>query len=111
MPLKSYEDISSFKIYMNDIGLLGAHADLSAESILSDNETYVEFKGSMAEQYVLQEIKANYKNKLYYFSSDKSSFEVDYIVQIGSDVIPVEVKSGGNVKSKSLKFYYNKYLP
>lgn len=110
MPLKSYIDLSAFKLYMIDIGLMGAMSELDIESVLLGNELFVEFKGALTEQYVLQQIVANTDYTLYYYSGEKSTYEMDYIIQKQS-VIPIEVKAEQNPKSKSLKVYCDKYKP
>ena len=110
-PLKSYIDFSAFKLYMVDVGLLGALSELSPEIVLQSNTVYREFKGAVAEQYVLQELIATEKYTPYYYSSEKSAYEVDFLIQKGVDVIPVEVKAEDNLKAKSLKFYFDKFTP
>lgn len=110
-PLKSYIDFSAFKLYMVDVGLLGALSELSPEVVLQSNTIYREFKGAVAEQYVLQELIATEKYTPYYYSSEKSAYEVDFLIQKGTDVIPVEVKAEDNLKAKSLKFYFEKFTP
>lgn len=95
MPLKSYIDLSAFKLYMIDIGLMGAMSELDIESVLLGNELFVEFKGALTEQYVLQQIVANTDYTLYYYSGEKSTYEMDYIIQKQS-VIPIEVKAEQN---------------
>ena len=111
IPLPAYVDSASFKIYMVDIGLLGALSELEPESIMRGNTAFTEFKGALAEQYVLQELIAAGRVKLYYFATEKSSYEVDYLFQHKSSVIPVEVKAETNLKAKSLRFYVEKYQP
>ena len=110
-PLKSYIDFSAFKLYMVDVGLLGALSELSPEIVLQSNSIYREFKGAMAEQYVLQELIATERYTPYYYSSEKSAYEVDFLIQKGTNVIPVEVKAEDNLKAKSLKFYFEKFTP
>ena len=111
VPLPAYADQSSFKIYMVDIGLLGALSELDPESIMYGNTAFTEFKGALAEQYVLQELMAAGRVKLYYFATEKSAYEVDFLYQDRSDVIPVEVKAETNLRAKSLKYYVEKYKP
>ncbi len=110
-PLKAYIDFSAFKLFLVDVGLLGALSELDPQSILSGNDIYEEFKGAIAEQYVLQELIACEKYSLYYFSEDKSRYEVDFLIQKGKDIVPIEVKAEDNLKAKSLKFYCEKYKP
>ena len=111
MPLKAYIDFSSFKIYLLDVGLLGAMSELDAESILEGNSIFTEFKGSLTEQYVHQQILSDTAFKPYYFSTEKSSYEVDFLIQKGRNVVPVEVKAEENLRAQSLKVYCEKYKP
>ena len=111
VPVKSYIDFSAFKVYLLDVGLLGALSELDAESILEGNSIFTEFKGALTEQYVLQQIVSDTEYKPYYYSSEKSTYEVDFIIQKGRNVIPVEVKAEENLRAQSLKFYYEKFAP
>lgn len=108
MPLISYEDMSAFKIYMLDVGLLGARGDLDAKTILNGNEIFCEFKGSMTEQFIAQELKS-YNMDLYYYSAENSRGEVDFIIQRNGHIIPIEVKAEENLQAKSLKALVTKY--
>ena len=111
MPLKSYIDLSSFKLFLVDIGLLCAMSELDTESIIRGNELFVEFKGALAEQYVLQQLKSDTKYTAYYYSGEKSTYETDFLIQKSGDIIPIEVKAESNLKSKSLRAYHDKYSP
>ena len=111
LPLKSYINLSSFKLFLVDIGLLGAMADMPVEAIIDGDSSFVEFKGAMTEQYVLQELVATTEYTPYYYGTDKSTFEQDFLLQIGTDIVPVEVKAKGNVRSQSLKAYCDKFQP
>lgn len=111
VPLKSYIDFTSFKIYMCDTGLLAAFSELDKESILDGNNVFVEFKGALTEQFVLQQLIASTSYTPYYYSGEKSTYETDFIIQKGKGIIPVEVKAEENLKSKSLKVYYEKFQP
>ena len=111
VPLKSYVSFSDFKVYLCDIGLLGALSELDKESVINGNDIFVEFNGALTEQYVLQELKATTCYILYYYSGEKSTYEVDFLIQKGKDVIPLEVKAEENLKAKSLKFYSEKFSP
>ena len=110
-PLKAYADFSAFKLYVVDVGLLGALSELAPEIILNGNRVYEEFKGAVAEQYVLQELIATEKYVPYYYSGEKSTYEVDFLIQKGADIVPVEVKAEDNLRAKSLKVYCEKYRP
>lgn len=111
MPLKAHMDFSSFKLYLLDIGLLGALSDLDAKTILEGNSIFTEFKGALTEQYVLQQLLADTSYKPYYFTESKSEGEIDFIIQKGSQIVPIEVKAEENLKAKSLKVYCEKYQP
>ena len=111
MPLKAYQDLNAFKIYLIDVGLLGALSQLDWESIIEGNNAFTEFKGSLTEQYVLQQLIAETSYPVYYFSTEKMTYEVDYLFQKGKDIVPLEVKAEENVKAKSLKAYCEKYQP
>lgn len=110
VPLKGYMDFSAYKIFLVDVGLLGAMSDLDADVILNGNDMFTEFKGALAEQYVLQELEAETSYTPYYFSSS-SHTEIDFLIQKEGSVIPIEVKAEKNLKAKSLKAYYEKYQP
>jgi predicted AAA+ superfamily ATPase len=110
VPLKSYMDPTAFKVFMNDIGLLGALSELEPDAY-RNSELFVEFKGAMTEQYVLQELVAQESFSLYYFTTEKQTYEVDFLFQKDGNIVPLEVKSGENLKAKSLKFFYEKYMP
>jgi len=96
---------------MIDVGLLGAMSDLDINSILGDDELFVEFKGALTEQYVLQQIISTTEMVPYYYSNTNSRNEIDFLMQIKSDIVPIEVKAEENLKSKSLKAYIDKYDP
>lgn len=109
MPLSFYEDNSSFKLYMNDVGLLGAMANMPAKYMLIDNNVFVEAKGAFAENYVLQQIMNRGRRdfSVFYFSKESSTLEIDFLLQDDERVIPIEVKAEENVKSKSLRTFIN----
>lgn len=111
VPIKAYIDFSAFKVYLLDVGLLGALSELDAESILEGNSIFTEFKGALTEQYVLQQIVSDTEYKPYYYAGEKSTYEVDFIIQKGKNVIPVEVKAEENLRAQSLKFYCEKFAP
>ena len=111
IPLKAYINMSAYKLFMSDVGLLGALSDLPAEVILEKNNIFIEFKGALTEQYVLQQLISDTSYTPYYYGTDKSTFEQDFLIQKGAHVVPVEVKAEGNVKSQSLKAYCDKFHP
>ena len=94
-----------------DIGLLGCITGLSSQTILYKNELFTEFKGAITEQYVCQQLKSVSDLGLYYYTNDRGSCEVDFIIDTGEDVMPIEVKAETNLKAKSLKTYREKYNP
>lgn len=108
-PLKAYEELDSFKIYMNDIGLLCALGNTDIKTILGDNAFFVEFKGAVTEQYVLQQIISCTDFKPFYYSSPNSSGKIDFIIQIKDQIVPIEVKFAENLQAKSLKAFHQKY--
>jgi hypothetical protein len=110
MPLSSYADASYFKLYLCDVGLLRRLARLPAKILLDSSELYREFKGAMAENYVLQELVCENLEPLYYWTSGNSA-EVDFLAQIDMHIVPIEVKSETNTKARSLAEYRKKYQP
>lgn len=111
MPLKAYKSMNAYKLFLLDVGLLGALSELEAESILDGNDIFVEFKGALTEQYVLQQLISDTRYTPYYFGTEKATFEQDFLVQRGKDIVPIEVKVGDNIRSQSLKAYCDKYHP
>lgn len=109
VPLSAYQDFNAFKLYLLDVGLLCAMAKLDAKTIIDGNEIFVEFKGALTEQFVLTELKTNTKIPIFYWSAEKGISEVDYIIQLGQNNIPIEVKSSENLQAKSLKTFVQKY--
>ena len=109
IPLKAYIDFSAFKLYMLDVGLLGALSELDAASILEGNDIFVEFKGALTEQYVLQELVCRNSYTPYYYTSESGKYEIDFMIQKGKQVIPIEVKAETNLHAKSLKAYQEKF--
>lgn len=107
LPLKFYEDISAFKLFMLDVGLMGAMVDAPADVVLVGNNIFSEYKGAFTELYVHNEM-VQYGITPYYHSVDNSTIEIDFVVQTGSQVVPVEVKAEENVKAKSLKTFIDK---
>jgi len=109
IPLKGYVDYSAFKLYFLDVGLLSAKNNLDAKTLIEGNKIFTEYKGSLTEQYVLQEIKANYNIDLFYWTSSSYQAEVDFLIQYKNFVIPIEVKSELNLQAKSLKSFIEKF--
>ncbi len=111
IPLKAYADTSAFKVYIVDVGLLGAMGDIDVKTLLEGNSIFEEFKGALTEQYVLQQLATIPDMPIYYWSAENALAEVDFIVQYSGQVIPIEVKAEENLKAKSLKSYCQKYSP
>ena len=111
MPLKTYEDLRAFKLFILDVGLLGCMAGLHQSALLDGNKLFVEFKGALTEQYVCQELKAFKDLGVYYYTNDRGSCEVDFVVDNGAQIVPVEVKAEVNLRAKSLKTYKEKFQP
>ena len=101
MPLKHYEESDSFKLFLSDLGLLGAMNDTPASQVLVGDNIFKEYKGSFTEQYICQEIISSSINP-YYYSNDNSTMEIDFVIQ-KENIYPIEVKAEENLRSKSLK--------
>ena len=111
MPLKAYKNMNAYKLFLLDVGLLGALSELEAQSILDGNDIFVEFKGALTEQYVLQQLISDTKYTPYYYGTEKATFEQDFLVQRGKNIVPIEVKAGDNIRSQGLKAYCDKFHP
>jgi predicted AAA+ superfamily ATPase len=107
LPLSAYDDLSAFKIYMIDVGLLRRHSGLSASTFKEENRLFTEFKGALTENYVVQLLNRCFNVTPRYWSD--SRYEVDFVIQRENDIIPIEVKAGENVQSTSLKNYCKQY--
>ncbi|MBR1703392.1 MAG: ATP-binding protein [Lachnospiraceae bacterium] len=103
-PLKFYEDISAFKVFLSDLGLLGAMSDVTAKEVITGENYFSEYKGAFTEQFIAQELIA-LDLKLYYYSKEASPLEIDFLVQ-KNELYPIEVKAEENLKSKSLRAVY-----
>ncbi|MDR0979789.1 MAG: ATP-binding protein [Candidatus Nomurabacteria bacterium] len=111
MPLRSYADASAFKVYHLDIGLLAAMTGLDERVLLEGSHVFTEFKGALAEQFALQEM-ANIEGLVaYYWGMDDSQAEIEFVVQVGAEIVPVEIKGGQNLRAKSLGVYIEKFAP
>ena len=111
VPLRAYEDLKAFKLFLMDVGLLGCVAGLHPRTLLDGNDLFVEFKGALTEQYVCQQLKTIDDLAVYYYTNDRGSCEIDFIVDTGDRIIPVEVKAEVNLRAKSLKTYREKFAP
>lgn len=110
LPLAAYQD-NAFKLYSLDIGLLAAQNQLDAATLLEGNRIFTEYKGALAEQYVLQQLIATQGQPVYYWATEKGTAEVDFVLQRGQSIIPIEVKAEENLKAKSLRTYVEQYQP
>lgn len=105
LPLAAYEDFSAFKMFLSDVGLMGAMSNVPAQSLLDGNVLFSDFKGALTEQYVLQQLLVKSSLSVYYWSSENSRGELDFLLQDEEKIIPVEVKAEENLQSKSLKTF------
>ena len=108
LPLRFYEDLKAFKLYIVDVGLLGAMTGLSAEAIIQGNDIFTSFKGALTEEYALMQLKSETSLNIYYYTNDKSTLEIDFLLDNGSRVVPLEIKAEENLKAKSLKSFIDK---
>lgn len=111
VPLKAYEDLKAFKLFIVDVGLLGCMTGLRQRTLLDGNDLFSKFKGALTEQYVCQQLQTIDDLGVYYYTNDRGSCEVDFILDTGDQVVPVEVKAEVNLKAKSLKTYHEKFAP
>lgn len=111
IPLKAYEDLKAFKLFIVDVGLLGCMTGLRQGTLLDGNDLFTEFKGALTEQYVCQQLKTIDNLGGYYYTNDRGSCEVDFVIDTGTQIVPVEVKAEINLKAKSLKTYREKFHP
>jgi len=110
IPLRANEDLKAFKLFVVDVGLLGCMAGLRQRTLLDGNALFVEFKGALTEQYVCQQLKTIEDLEVYYYTNDRGSCEVDFVVDTGEQIVPVEVKAEVNLRAKSLKTYPNVHV-
>jgi predicted AAA+ superfamily ATPase len=111
IPIKAYEDLKAFKLFMLDVGLLSYRSGLSHDMIVEGNKMYTEFKGALTEQYVFGELKKNEDVRDIHYWTSGDSAEVDFVISANSQIIPVEVKAEENLKAKSLRIYRGNYDP
>ena len=109
MPLKAYHDLTAFKLYLLDVGLLTAMGDIDVRTLLGGNDIFVEFKGALTEQYVLQQLIAEVGVTPYYWSSEHGTGEIDFLFQLAGTIIPLEVKAEENLRARSLRSFNEKY--
>jgi predicted AAA+ superfamily ATPase len=111
VPLVSYMDLAAFKLFVVDVGLLSAMGSIDLHTLLEGNSIFSEFKGAITEQFVLQHLKTRKRMEVFYWSSESSIAEIDFVIQWNGRIIPIEVKAEENLQAKSLKSYYNKFTP
>ncbi|MGL6200093.1 MAG: ATP-binding protein [Lachnospiraceae bacterium] len=111
LPLKAYEDLKAFKLFIVDVGLLSCMVRLRQDILINGNELFKEFKGALTEQYVLQQLKTLKNMETYYWTNDRGGAEIDFVLDNGTDIIPLEVKAEINLQAKSLKTYRDKFQP
>lgn len=111
LPLKAYEDLKAFKLFMVDVGLLSCMSRLSPQTLLEGNALFEEFKGALTEQYVFQQLKGLKGIDTYYWANDRGNSEIDFIIDNGNVIVPIEVKAETNLKAKSLKTYREMFSP
>lgn len=111
LPLIAYHDFSVFKLFLNDIGLLGAMAGLNIRTLIDGDIVFTEFKGALAEQFIMQQLRTGAERYIGYWTNERSTAEVDFVIQDKGEVIPIEVKSGENLRSKSFRQFCEKFRP
>lgn len=111
IPLKAYEDLKAFKLFIVDVGLLGCMTGLHQSTLIDGNKLFTEFKGALTEQYVCQQLKTIEDLSIYYYTNDRGSCEIDFVIDTGEQIVPVEVKAETNLKAKSLKTFRERFEP
>ena len=111
IPLKAYEDLKAFKLFIVDVGLFGFMTGLRQRTLLDGDDLFVEFKGALIEQYVCQQLKTIEDLGVYYYTNDRGSCEIDFVVDTGEQIVPIEVKAETNLRAKSLKTYRERFEP
>jgi predicted AAA+ superfamily ATPase len=109
--LIAYAVLSDFKLFLLDVGLLAAMGNLDIQTLIAEQSLFEEFKGAITEQYVLQQLKSIDQLPVYYWSAEKATAEIDFLIQYQNRIIPIEVKAAENLKAKSLKTYSEKFNP
>jgi uncharacterized protein len=110
LPLSAYDDLSAFKIYMLDVGLLRRLSLLDPIAIAEGNRLITEFKGALTENYILESLVRQFEGMPHYWTSNGRA-EVDFLIQYENEIIPIEVKADENVRSKSLTLYRKEFSP
>ena len=110
-PVSEYFDLSTFKLYLHDVGLLGALSGIDVTTLIRSNDLFTEFKGALTEQYTMQQLRLDSNRPIANRTNERSTSEVDFIVQHQGEVIPIEVKAGENTRSKSFRLFCDKFQP
>ena len=111
LPIKAFRDANAFKLYLHDVGLLSAMVKLDPKAIILGTDLFLQFKGALTEQFVCEQLQNIENSEIGYWTNDRSTSEIDFLLQINSNVIPIEVKAETNLKSKSFKLFCEKYKP
>jgi len=111
MPLIAFQDLGSFKLFLHDTGLLLALANIDIANLLNGDSLMQQYNGAIAEQYVIQQLRLKNNRFIAYWTNDRSTSEVDFVVQTDGRIIPIEVKSGENLRAKSFKLFCEKHKP
>lgn len=111
LPLAAYEEEKAFKLFGLDTGLVAAMAGLRAETVLDGNRIFEEFKGALTEQFAYQQFASRPLERIAYWANERSTAEVDFLLQDEGRIVPVEIKSGDNLRSKSLRFFCETFSP
>ncbi len=109
LPLSAYEDFAAFKMFLSDIGLMGAMSNVPVQSIVQGSALFNDFKGALTEQYVLQQLKTIPALSVYYWSAENSRGEIDFLLQNEDAIVPIEVKAEENLQSKSLRAFVERH--
>lgn len=111
MPLIAYQDLPVFKLFLLDVGLLSAMASLDIRVLLEKERIFTEFKGALTEQYVMQQLRLRSEDYIGYWTNERSTAEVDFVIQRDAEIVPIEVKAEQNVRARSFKSFCEKYQP
>ena len=111
VPLSFYKEFNTYKLFLLDVGLLSAMSGIDAMTLLEGNALFVEFKGALTEQFVLQQLISDTQYIPFYFGTKQATFEMDFMIQKDKAIVPIEVKSSTNLRSQSLKAFCDKYRP
>lgn len=111
IPLTAFEELTVFKLFLSDVGLLTAMCNLPAQTMIKGNELFLQFKGALTEQFVMQQLLAMEMDKITYWTNERSTNEVDFVIQNNGQVIAIEVKAETNTRAKSFRFFYEKFKP